>query len=196
MTLNKPITLGRDCETIEIPSGARKTLASGTSVRILQSRGGSYTVATDLGAMYRVDGKDANALGMSPPAATSAIPDGPLTEQMVIDQLKMIFDPEIPVNIVDLGLVYACTIGSRSEGEGKRIDVKMAMTAPGCGMANVLRTDVESKLSRLPQVEEVHVEIVFDPPWHAGLMSDAARLQLGMDLDDGPSPLPILQTKR
>jgi metal-sulfur cluster biosynthetic enzyme len=110
---------------------------------------------------------------------------GPLTEQMVIDQLKAVFDPEIPVNIVDLGLVYGCTI-TPVDDSGKRIDVKMTMTAPGCGMSNVLKKDVESKLRSLPEVKEVNVEVVFEPAWNPSRMSDAARLQLGLDLDDGP----------
>jgi probable FeS assembly SUF system protein SufT len=193
MTSSGPITLTRDCDAIEIPSGAQTTLKAGTLVRTLQSRGGSYTVATDFGAMYRIDGKDAEVLGLSPSASASAAPEGPLTQQMVIDQLKTVFDPEIPVNIVDLGLIYSCVITPLGE-DGNRVDVKMTMTAPGCGMGNVLRADVEGKLMRLPQVKEVHVEVVFDPQWHAGRMSEAARLQLGMDLDEGSSPLPIFQS--
>ena len=108
MSSSKPVTLARECASIEIPTGAHKTLPSGASVRITQSRGGSYTVATDTGSIYRVDAKDADALGLSAPSAAQFLPTGPLTEQMVIDQLKTIFDPEIPVNIVDLGLVYSC----------------------------------------------------------------------------------------
>jgi len=103
---------------------------------------------------------------------------------MVWDQLKSVYDPEIPVNIVDLGLVNSYVIAPL-EGGGNRVHIKMSMTAPGCGMGNVLKADVESKLSRLPGVKEVHVEVVFDPPWHPGLMSDAAKLQLGFDLDYG-----------
>jgi probable FeS assembly SUF system protein SufT len=191
---NKPIALTRDCDSIAIPSGSRKTLPSGETVRIMQLRGGSYTVSTDTGSMYRVDAKDADALGLSAPSVAQ-FPSGPLTEQMVIDQLKTIFDPEIPVNIVDLGLIYSCKI-EPCEGGGNRIDVKMAMTAPGCGMGDVLRVDMESKLSRLPDVKEVHAEVVFDPPWHAGLMSEAAKLQLGFDLEGSDSSFPIFQRKR
>ena len=189
MVSSNPITLNRECDAVEIPSGAHATLPSGTVVRIMHSRGGSYTITNNIGAMYRIDGKDADALGLSSSASAAAVPTGPLTEQMVTDQLKTVFDPEIPVNIVDLGLVYGCAINALDE-TGKRIDVKMSMTAPGCGMSNVLKADVESKLSRLPEVKEVHVEVVFDPPWNPGRMSDAAKLQLGMDLDDKPSPFP------
>jgi probable FeS assembly SUF system protein SufT len=194
MTSSNSIIVNRDIESIEIPSGTRTMLRAGQAVRIMQSRGGSLTVATNMGAMYRVDGRDADALGLLPPSSASNTLTGPLTEQMVIDQLRTVFDPEIPVNIVDLGLVYECSIRPLPD-QGSRIDVKMAMTAPGCGMGNVLRADAEAKLARLPDVNEVRVEIVFDPPWHAGRMSEAARLQLGLDLDDQPSPFPILRAK-
>jgi metal-sulfur cluster biosynthetic enzyme len=114
---------------------------------------------------------------------------------MVWDQLKTVYDPEIPVNIVDLGLGYSCVI-TPNETSGNKIEIKMAMTAPGCGMANIIKADVEGKLSRLPDVSEVHVEVVFDPPWHPGLMSQAAKLQLGFDLEDSgstPSGLPMVR---
>ena len=184
MNASEPITLSRACEVIEIPSGTRGTLPAGAVVRILQSLAGSYTVATDRGYMYRVEAKDTDALGLSNAVQEPAVREGPFSEQMVWDQLKTVYDPEIPVNIVDLGLVYSCLIVPLEQG-GNRVHIKMSMTAPGCGMGNVLKADVESKLSRLPSVKEVHVEVVFDPPWHPGLMSDAAKLQLGFDLDCG-----------
>jgi len=186
MGASEPITLSRACEVIEIPSGIRATLPTGAVVRIMQSLAGSYTVATDRGYMYRVDAKDTDALGLSNVATAQApaVQEGTFSDEMVWDQLKTVYDPEIPVNIVDLGLVYSCVIVPMEQG-GKSVHVKMSMTAPGCGMGNVLKADVESKLSRLPSVKEVHVEVVFDPPWHPGLMSDAARLQLGFDLDYG-----------
>ena len=184
MGAGEPITLSRACEVVEIPSGIRVSLPDGTVVRIMQSLGSSYTVATDRGYMYRIDTNDTDVLGLSNPATAQAtvVQEGTFSEQMVWDQLKTIYDPEIPVNIVDLGLVYSCVITPREQA-GNRIEIKMSMTAPGCGMADVLKADVENKLSRLPGVEEVHVEVVFDPPWHPGLMSDAAKLQLGFDLD-------------
>jgi len=180
------ITLSRACEVVEIPSGTRGTLPAGAVVRIMQSLAGSYTVATDRGYMYRVEAKDADALGLSNAAMAQepGVQEGTFSDQMVWDQLKTVYDPEIPVNIVDLGLVYSCDIAPLELG-GNRVRIKMSMTAPGCGMGNVLKADVESKLSRLPSVKEVHVEVVFDPPWHPGLMSDAAKLQLGFDLDYG-----------
>jgi len=195
MSPSNPIALNRDCEAIEIPAGTRTTLPAGTVVRVMQSRGGSHTVSSNFGAMYRIDAKDSDALGVTTPASALNVPGGPLTEQMVIDQLKTVFDPEIPVNIVDLGLVYGCAITALQDKD-KRIDVKMSMTAPGCGMGNVLKADVEGKLSSLPQVKEVHVDIIFDPPWNPSRMSDAARLQLGLDLEERSTPFPIRSPKR
>ena len=142
---------------------------------------------TDYGYMYRVDAKDADALGLSQAQFAQETQQGEFSEEMVWEQLRTVYDPEIPVNIVDLGLIYSCVINPLEQG-GRRIDVQMSMTAPGCGMGNVLKTDVESKLGRLPDVKEVRVEVVFDPPWNPGRMSDAAKLQLGFDLDYGTSP--------
>jgi len=186
MGASEPITLSRACEVIEIPSGIRATLPAGAVVRIMQSLGSGYTVATDRGYMYRVDTKDTDALGLSnaPMSQEPAVQEGSFSDQMVWDQLKTVYDPEIPVNIVDLGLVYSCVITSMAQGINS-VHIQMSMTAPGCGMGNVLKADVESKLLRLPGVKAVHVEVVFDPPWHPGLMSDAAKLQLGFDLDYG-----------
>ncbi|MGA7928174.1 MAG: putative Fe-S cluster assembly protein SufT [Candidatus Sulfotelmatobacter sp.] len=199
MGVSEPITLSRDCEVIAIPSGIRATLPAGAVVRIMQSLGSGCTVATDRGYMYRVDAKDRDALGLSSPAMAQepAVREGPFREQMVWDQLKTVYDPEIPVNIVDLGLVYSCAIVPLEQG-GVEVHIKMSMTAPGCGMGNVLRDDVQNKLTRLPGVKQVHVEVVFDPPWHPGLMSEAAKLQLGFDLDYGTTPasLPIYGKRR
>lgn len=183
------IDLKRECEAIEIPSGIHRVLPIGSRVRISQFLGTSYTVISDMGCMFRIDAKNADALGLTPPTAAieDDAPELAFSEQMVWDQLKTVYDPEIPVNIVDLGLIYSCKITPHEEG-GKKIDVNMSMTAPGCGMGNVLKADVESKLARLPEVKAVSVQVVFDPPWHAGLMSEAAKLQLGFDLDYGSSP--------
>jgi len=179
------IDLKRECEAIEIPSGTRRVLSTSSRVRISQFLGTSYTVVGDMGCMFRIDAKDADALGLTPPAADETkTSDGVFAEPMVWAQLKTVYDPEIPVNIVDLGLIYSCEITAQEQG-GKKIDVKMSMTAPGCGMGNVLKADVEGKLARLPEVKEVHVEVVFDPPWSPARMSEAAKLQLGFDLDYG-----------
>ena len=181
------IDLKRECEAIEIPSGIRRVLSASTRVRISQFLGTSYTVVGDMGCMFRIDAKDADALGLSAPATDDAKTSGGVfSEQMVWDQLKTVYDPEIPVNIVDLGLIYTCEIAALEQG-GKKIDVKMSMTAPGCGMGNVLKADVEGKLARLPDVKEVNVQVVFEPTWSPALMSEAAKLQLGFDLDYGKS---------
>jgi probable FeS assembly SUF system protein SufT len=181
------IDLKRECEAIEIPSGTRRVLSASSRVRISQFLGTSYTVVGDMGCMFRIDAKDADALGLTPPADDETkTSDGVFAEPMVWAQLKTVYDPEIPVNIVDLGLIYSCEITPQEQG-GKKIDVKMSMTAPGCGMGNVLKADVEGKLARLPEVKEVHVEVVFDPPWSPARMSEAAKLQLGFDLDYGKS---------
>jgi len=195
MHMGVVITLSRDCEVIEIPSGTRSTLPAGSRVSIMQTLGGSYTVSgTQYGVMYRIDARDADALGLPVPADAAPAEQKPFGEQLVWDELKTIFDPEIPVNIVDLGLVYGCNITAAEDG-GHKIEIKMSMTAPGCGMGNVLKADVESKLSRLPDVKRVNVEIVFEPPWTPARMSEAAKLQLGFDLDfgDSPSSLPMIR---
>jgi probable FeS assembly SUF system protein SufT len=180
------IELTRDCEATEVPYGGTQLLPAGTKVRVMQSLGGTYTVATELGSMMRIEAKNADALGFSQqPTAESAAP-AQFSEKLVWDQLKTVYDPEIPVNIVDLGLVYSCQIAPAEAG-GHKIEIKMSMTAPGCGMGDVLRADIERKLLQLPEVREVHAQIVFDPPWNPGRMSDAAKLQLGLDLDTSSS---------
>jgi len=180
--MNQSVKLTRTTEVIEIPSGRVSTLPENMSVRIMQSRGDSYTVWTDYGQMYRIEGKDADALGVEVAGESAAQDTREFSEQMVWDILKSVYDPEIPVNIVDLGLIYSCRITpieADGSSEAKRIDIEMSMTAPGCGMGNVLKADVESRISRLPSVQQVHVEVVFDPPWDQSRMSEAARLQLG-----------------
>jgi probable FeS assembly SUF system protein SufT len=186
------IELKRDCEATQVPYGGAQVLPAGSRVRITQSLGGSYTVTTEQGAMMRIEAGNADALGLAPDA-TQAQPAPaapvPFSEKLVWDQLKTVFDPEIPVNIVDLGLVFSCQIMPAESG-GQKIEIKMGMTAPGCGMGDVLRADIERKLSQLPEVRQVHAEIVFDPPWNPSRMSDAAKLQLGLDLDSS-SPFPV-----
>ena len=186
------IVLSRDCEATEVPYGGVQVLPAGTRVRIMQSLGGAYTVATEQGSMMRIEAKDADALGVAAEAKEAQAAPGQFSEQLVWDQLKTVYDPEIPVNVVDLGLIYSCQI-TPAEGSGHKIEIKMAMTAPGCGMGDVLRADIEHKLAQLPEVKEVHAEIVFDPPWNPGRMSDAAKLQLGLDLDSG-SQLPMYRS--
>lgn len=182
MASAETVTLSRTCAVIGIPTGMSATIPAGTSVRIMQQLGTGYTVMTEYGQMFRIDNKDADALGL-PVIEAPAPPTEPVTfsENLVWDQLKTVYDPEIPVNIVDLGLIYSCLITPLDDGS-KKIDVKMSMTAPGCGMGDVLKRDVEMKVGRVPEVKEVSVEVVFDPPWNPSRMSEAARLQLGFDL--------------
>jgi probable FeS assembly SUF system protein SufT len=176
---NQTVALRRDCAAIAIPAGTKQILPAETSVRVMQAMGGSYTVSAR-GALYRIEAQDADALGVSVEAEKGA--PATFSERMVWDQMKTVYDPEIPVNIVDLGLIYGCEIGE-AEGGGKKIDVQMSLTAPGCGMSDVLKADVEQKLRRLPEVKEVRVQVVFDPPWSPARMTEAAKLQLGFDLD-------------
>jgi probable FeS assembly SUF system protein SufT len=181
MYSREPITLSRDVEATLIPAGTRVALPAGTSARITQSLGGTYTVIAD-GMMARIDEKDADALGMAPavrPEAAPATSTGPVDETLIWDRLRTCYDPEIPVNIVDLGLVYDCSITPKPEG-GSRVDVKMTLTAPGCGMGPVLASDVENKVRSVPGVSDVFVELVWDPPWNQGMMSEVARLELGL----------------
>ena len=180
---NQPITLSRETDVVEVPSGINNKLPAGTVVRVMQNLGTTYTVYSDYGLMYRVDAKDADALGLSnvPVAPEAAAENEPFSEKMVWDRLKTVFDPEIPVNIADLGLIYSCQIKALDQG-AHRVDIEMTLTAPGCGMGNVLKSDVETKLAKLPTVREVHVEVVLDPPWGPSRMSEAAKLQLGLDL--------------
>jgi probable FeS assembly SUF system protein SufT len=172
--------LSRDIEAAAIPYGERIPLTAGSIVYLTQSLGGSYTAVTDMGYMVRIEGRDADAIGeqAQAPGAPEELSGKPLQEQ-VWDQLKTCYDPEIPVNIVDLGLVYACDVATRPEG-GNKVAVKFTLTAPGCGMGDYLRRDIESKVKALPGVEEADVEVVLEPAWDQSRMSEAARLQLGL----------------
>src|SRR5262245_23967843 len=149
MHSHEPITLTRDCEAVQIPSGFPTTLSAGTPVRITQSLGGSYTVTTDYGNMVRIAGKDADALGLTPEASAAASVAPPATsadvETLVWDQLRTCYDPEIPVNIVELGLVYSCVVKPTDAGTND-VEVKFTLTAPGCGMGEYLKQDVQAKV--------------------------------------------------
>jgi probable FeS assembly SUF system protein SufT len=175
------VTLSRDVEAAAIPYGDKIPLAAGTTVYITQALGGSYTVMTDRGYMVRIEGKDADAIGqpvVAAPSPDAVAGDRPL-QDLAWDQLKTCYDPEIPVNIVDLGLVYRCEVAPRPEG-GDKVTVHFTLTAPGCGMGDYLKQDVEHKIKGLPGVQETDVQVVFDPPWEQSMMSEAARLQLGL----------------
>jgi probable FeS assembly SUF system protein SufT len=176
----EPRTLSRDVEVAAIPYGDRLTLTAGTTVYVTQALGGSYTAMTDHGYLVRIEGTDADAIGEEPTRPMTAEDmAGRSTEDVAWDQLKTVFDPEIPVNIVDLGLVYKCEVKSLEEGKEK-VSVQFTLTAPGCGMGDFLREDVREKLLSIPSVAEAEVEVVLDPPWDQSMMSDGARLQLGL----------------
>ncbi|HKS94262.1 MAG TPA: putative Fe-S cluster assembly protein SufT [Gammaproteobacteria bacterium] len=175
-----PIPLRRACKARMVPSGNEVILPEGLVLNVTQSLGGSFTVYVE-GNLFRVAGEDADALGLEPPEQPTlpANHSESDVEKLVWEQMKTCYDPEIPINVVDLGLVYECKLNDLPEG-GKRVDVKMTLTAPGCGMGEVLSRDVKEKLESVPSVKQAHVEIVFDPPWNRGMMSDEAKLQLGM----------------
>lgn len=176
----KEIELKRDCEATLIPSGERVQLSLGERVVLTQALGGSFTVKTDAGYLARIAAHDADALGFEVKQTSHEPVDaGSFDVRRVIEQLKTVFDPEIPVNVVDLGLIYACE-AHPLEGGGQRVEIKMSMTAPGCGMGDVLKEDARARVQAVPGVAEVDVEIVWDPPWDQSRMSEAARLQLGM----------------
>jgi probable FeS assembly SUF system protein SufT len=180
MWSQKEATTTRDIEASEIPAGTRFTIPAGTPLQITQSLGGTYTVMMPMGYLARIDSKDADAIGEEPPAKVDeASAAGKSVDDLAWDQLRTCYDPEIPVNIVDLGLVYSCQVSPLPEG-GDRVDVKFTLTAPGCGMGDVLREDIRQKLLTVPGLKEANVEVLFDPPWSMSMMSDAAKLQLGM----------------
>ena len=184
MPQQEAIQLERTVEAIQIPYGQKITLPQGTYVMLMQVLGGSFTCQTDMGLLVRIEGKDHRALGQPEPvgAASDGV-EGPgdlqTTVKRVWDQLKTCYDPEIPVNIVELGLVYECKVEPHPEGGFKAL-AKMTVTAPGCGMGGVLTEDARVKILAIPGIKEAHVELVWEPPWDQSRMSEAAKLQLGM----------------
>ena len=182
MNRDEPVTLVRDVEAALIPVGERVTLQKGEQAYITQTLGGSYTVIVN-GNMFRIEGKDADALGLERTATTTGGTSQPKTaeqlEKEIWNQMRTCYDPEIPVNIVDLGLVYDCRLTKKDDG-GTKVEVKMTLTAPGCGMGPTLAQDVQNRLLSLEGVDDVSVELVWDPPWNQGMMTEAAKLQLGL----------------
>lgn len=177
---SEPVKLERDCAAVLVPQGDRVNLPAGSIGYITQALGGSFTVFIE-GNLFRIAGEDADALGKEAPAPLSLADesDDEAVEQLVWKQLRTCFDPEIPVNIVELGLVYSCDIERAPSGQ-RRAVIRMTLTAPACGMGDILVEDVRSKVERVPTVEEADVELVFDPPWNQSMMSDVARLETGM----------------
>ena len=181
MNSSEPIALARDVEAAMIPIGSKVTLQKGEQAYLTQSLGGSYTVIVN-GNMFRIEGKDADALGFAP-TAKAAGSGAPVSQEQlekeIWNELRSCYDPEIPVNIVDLGLIYDCHL-TPLDGPTFRVEVKMTLTAPGCGMGPMLAQDVQSKLLGLEGVDDVAVELVWDPPWNQAMMTETAKLQLGL----------------
>jgi probable FeS assembly SUF system protein SufT len=176
----EPIRLVRDCVATTVPAGDPTTLRAGEAVQIMQTLGGNITVRASTGALLRVASADADALGIDRPAPTAGQPDsGPFAMSQVVDVLQSVYDPEIPVNVVELGLIYRCEEQRLPDG-GRLITIDMSMTAPGCGMGDILQIDAANAVRKVPGVDDVQVTLVWDPPWSINRMSEAARLQLGM----------------
>lgn len=176
----EPIPLTRDVQAIMIPAGNRVIIPEGTAVQVAQSLGGSYTVYLG-GQLARIAGQDADALGHQPlkqPELPENATDADI-ERLVWEQMKTCFDPEIPIDIVNLGLVYRCELVDVGNGE-KIAEIDMTLTAPGCGMGAVIANDVKDKVEAVPRIKEAKVELVFDPPWNQSMMSDEAKLKTGM----------------
>ncbi len=175
-----PVRFDRDCEVIMVPEGETVELPAGTSGYLTQSLGGSFTIFVE-GRLFRLNGDDADAIGKQPPPRPQ-VPEGANDEDyedLVHHQLTTIYDPEIPINIVDLGLIYDCQV-HHNDPENRVVDVAMTLTAPGCGMGEILVEDVRDRLKLIPTVKEVNVALTFDPPWNQSMMSEAARLETGM----------------
>jgi probable FeS assembly SUF system protein SufT len=177
---NKPFVVNRDVRAVVVPAGVEVTLRPGQAGYITQALGGSFTVYVD-GSLLRISGEDADAIGQElskppelPPNATEED-----VRKLAWEQMRSCYDPEIPINIVDLGLVYECDVKQKEDGT-RSVEVTMTLTAPGCGMGEILVEDVREKIERIPTVTEARVELTFDPPWSQSMMSEAARLQTGM----------------
>jgi probable FeS assembly SUF system protein SufT len=174
------ILLRRNVEATQIPSGQLVHLPEGTPVTITQSLGGTFTVHASPGGLYRIAAEDADALGQEP-VEKAEIAQGPFSEELLWGALREVYDPEIPVNIVDLGLVYDLSAQPVDGGELRKVTVQMTLTAPGCGMGPALAADARQRLSVLPGVAEADVQLVWDPPWGPERISPAGRTKLGID---------------
>ena len=176
---SEPVVLSRDCEAVIIPIGETVRLTAGTSGFITQALGGSFTLYVE-GNLFRIAGLDADAIGKQPIEPPS-LPENASkqdVEELVWSQMRTCYDPEIPINVVDLGLIYDCEL---KEQDGQRtVDVKMTLTAPGCGMGDILVADVKEKIEIIPTIDRADVELVFDPPWNQTMMSEEARLEAGL----------------
>ena len=177
---NEPVTLLRDCPAVLIPAGEKVVLPEGSTGFVTQALGGSFTIYIE-GNLFRIAGRDGDAIG-KPALSAPEVPEDATEadiESAVWEQMRTCYDPEIPINIVDLGLVYRCEIERTGSG-GRHVHVAMTLTAPGCGMGPILMEDVREKLEIIPTVEQADIELVFDPPWNQSMMSEEARLQTGL----------------
>jgi probable FeS assembly SUF system protein SufT len=180
MSTDGYIALTREIEAIKIPEGLAATLPAGTSVAITQELGGTFTVVVpDRGGLFRIQGRDADALGRE--VVERTIADGVFEIERVWERLRQCYDPEIPVNIVDLGLIYDVDVAEDESGKGKRVAVKMTLTAPGCGMGPTIASDAEQRILALPGVASASVSVVWDPPWAPTMISAAGKEKLGME---------------
>jgi probable FeS assembly SUF system protein SufT len=177
---NEPFVVSREVRAVLVPAGAEVKLRPGQAGYITQALGGSFTVYVE-GNLFRIAGEDAEAIGKEsvkppelPPNATEED-----VRKLAWDQMRTCYDPEIPINIVDLGLVYECNVTPNEDGT-RTVEVQITLTAPGCGMGDILVDDVRDKIGRIPTVREARVSLTFDPPWNQSMMSEAARLQTGM----------------
>ncbi|HYC71982.1 MAG TPA: putative Fe-S cluster assembly protein SufT [Opitutaceae bacterium] len=178
---NRERTLSRDVAAAQIPSGEKQQLAAGTRVFLHQTLGGSYTVQTDFG-LFRIDGRDGDALGeqvVDNSVRSATLAGGAPDPEAVWAQLRQVFDPEIPVNIVDLGLVYSMDIAKQEDG-GHKVDIQMTLTAPGCGMGPVIAEDAKNKVLLVPGVSTADVRITWDPPWNQSMISEEGKMKLGL----------------
>ena len=176
-----PVTFERECTAIQIPDGLTMLVSQGTEGIIMQVLGGNFTVRLATGYLVRVNGDDADALGKEPIVPEDPTEDGgDVTEEIVWERLKTCYDPEIPINIVELGLIYSCDVADDKDGK-KKVDIAMTLTAPGCGMGQILVNDVERAVSSLKGVSEALVDLTFEPPWEPSRMSEVARLELGFE---------------
>ena len=177
---NEPFVVNRDVKAVMVPAGVEVSLRPGQAGYITQALGGSFTVYIE-GNLFRIAGENADAIGKDVVKAPELPPNA--TEEDVKklcwDQMRTCFDPEIPINIVDLGLIYDCNVTANPDGT-RTVEISMTLTAPGCGMGEILVEDVKDKVQRIPTVSSARVELTFDPPWSQTMMSEAARLQTGM----------------
>jgi probable FeS assembly SUF system protein SufT len=177
---NEAIIINREVNAVIVPDGTPVPLKAGLSGFITQALGGSFTIYIE-GNLYRIAGEDADAIGKESTRPPELPPDATVEDvrRLAWDQMRNCYDPEIPINIVDLGLIYRCEVRRNAHG-GRSVEIDMTLTAPGCGMGNVIATDVWNRVMEVPTMEEAKVEVVFDPPWDASRMTEAARLQTGM----------------